>query len=232
MKDATPKSDSLPTAAQYMHRTESATRKLLDGIESYVSVLKRAPPPVFMDSFATDMDHRVAFEQWLTENEEQVRLSLKAQREYSAESFALSTLSGCLLQVAAMGIQWFSKNTTVPPNFADVIKPSLKSAAFCIGRRIRTVPIGLIIYAGRNQFAHLDETVLRDPSTTVFERLAREHGYPSDTPFSDPAFDLANEQLVNFSSNLISLMGWRSYDDYASDMSALLGVPHAFSGSR
>lgn len=194
----------MQTAAQYLHRTESATRKLLDGIESYVAVLKLAPRPVFAGSFSSDMGHRVALEQWLTENEEQVRLSLKAQREYSAESFALSTLSGCLLQVAAMGIQWFSSNTTVPPDFEGVIKPSSKPVAFCIGRRIRTVPIGLIIYAGRNQFAHLDETALREPSATIFERLASEHGYPTDTPFRDPAFDLANEQLVNFSRDTLN----------------------------
>lgn len=214
----------MQTAAEYLRRTESATRTLFDGIESYVAVLKLAPPPVFAGSFSGDMDHRVALEQWFTENEEQVRLSLKAQREYSAESFALSTLSGCLLQVAAMGIQWFSSNTKIPPDFEGVIKPSSKPSAFCIGRQIRAVPIGLIIYAGRNQFAHLDETTLREPSVTIFERLASEHGYPTDTPFRDPAFDLANEQLINFSSNLISLMGWRSYDSYSGDMSELLGA--------
>ena len=153
-----------------------------------------------------------------------MRLSLKAQREFSAEDFALATLCGCVLQIAAMGITWFSKNTAVPSDFAQVLTPSSKAIPFCIGRRLRTVPIGLIVYAGRNQFAHLDEKKeLREPNVTVFERLATQHGCSTDTPFRDPAYDLKNGRLVNFSSNLITLLDWRSYDDYAKDMSEIIG---------
>jgi hypothetical protein len=214
----------MESAAEYLRRTESATRKLFEGIGSYVAVLARAPHPVFSGSVTDDADQRAALERWLSDHEEQVRLSLKAQREFSAESFALATLCGCVLQIAAMGIQWFSKNPTVPPDFADVVMPSSKAAAFCIGRRLRTVPIGLIIYAGRNQFAHLDDDVLREPNVTVFERLATQHGYTRDTPVRDPAFDLKNERLINFSSNITALLDWRSYDDYAKDMAEIVGV--------
>ncbi|NOS78980.1 MAG: hypothetical protein HOP35_13640 [Nitrospira sp.] len=214
----------MQSANEYLCRTESATRKLFDSIDTYVSALAKAPPPIFSESIANDADHRVALERWFTEHEEQVRLSLKAQHDFSAESFALATLCGCVLQIAATGIQWFSHNRAVPADFGSVIKPSSKAVPFCVGRRVRMVPIGLIIYAGRNQFAHLDENSLREPNLTVFERLATKHGYSTDPAVRDPAFDLRNEYLINFSSNVTALIDWRSYDQYAKDMSAIIGV--------
>lgn len=214
----------MESPAEYLSRTESATRTLLDGIEAYIAPLKHAPLSVFGGSFSDEKIARVAFDHWSAEKDEQIQLSLKSQREFLAESFALATLCGCLLQIAAKGIEWFSNNTDIPFDFGSVIKPSSPAVPFCIGRCVRGVPVGLVIYAGRNQFAHFNERELREPNVTIFERLAVNHGETMEGDFKDPAFDLQNGQLVNFAGNITRLLGWRNHDAYATDMRQVLGV--------
>ncbi|MEP6887777.1 MAG: hypothetical protein ABI945_05585, partial [Nitrospirales bacterium] len=58
----------------------------------------------------------------------------------------------------------------------------------------------------------------------ILEHIALNHGYETDVPFKDPAFNLQNAQLINFASNITGLLGWRSYDAYAVDMQQLLGT--------
>jgi hypothetical protein len=214
----------MQTGTEYLASTERAVRGLFEGIQSYTAILRRAPLPVFSGMFPGEEARRTAFDTWLNENDEEIRLSMKAQRDFSSESFALATLCGCVLQVAAMGIQCFSRNAAVPADWMETIRPSTSAVPFCVGRRVRGVPVGLIVYAGRNQFAHLNDSELREPNRTVFERLARNHGYRSETPVLDPAFDLRNAQLVNYASNITSLIGWRSYDAYFQDMVGIVGV--------
>lgn len=70
----------MESAAEYLSRTESATRTLLAGIEAYVAPLKRVPLPVFEGSFSNEKIARVAFDHWSTNSDEQIQLSLKSQR--------------------------------------------------------------------------------------------------------------------------------------------------------
>ena len=95
-------------------------------------------------------------------------------------------------------------------------------APYCIGRRVREVPLGLVIVAGRNQYNHIDDNDLRDPNVTVFEWLATRHGYGAG--IRDPGFDLSAGLVWNYPSNLTSLIGWRNYEAYESDMRSLLGT--------
>lgn len=215
---------NIDSAADYLLRTESAARTLLDGIGAYVALLKQDPLPIFSITSTDENVARDAFNNWLTTEGEQIRRSLKSQREFFVESFALSTLSGCLLQVAAKGIELFSCNTDVPEDFCPAIKPSKAAVPFCIGRSVRAVPIGLIIYAGRNQFAHLEERDLREPNATIFDRLSLNHGGMVNGYIKDPPFNLQNEQVVNFAGNITGLLGWRDYDAYVTDMRRLLNV--------
>lgn len=217
---------NIDSAADYLLRTESAARTLLDGIGAYVALLKQDPLPIFSGTFTDENVARDARCNWSTMEGEQIRRSLKSQREFFAESFALSTLSGCLLQVAAKGIELFSCNTDVPEDLRPAIKSSKTAVRFCIGRSVRAVPIGLIIYAGRNQFAHLEERELREPNATIFDWLSWNHGGMVDGHIKDPAFNLQNEQVANFAGNITSLLGWRDYDAYVTDMKGLLNVAH------
>ncbi|WP_026736046.1 hypothetical protein [Fischerella sp. PCC 9605] len=211
---------------EYLKRTESAVIKIFDGINSYLKILRDALPPVYVGNFGDTQNQRLVYKNWVASNRAAIQSSLEAQREFSAESFALATLCGSLLQIAAMGIQWFSENKEIPEDVPEdlrlLIKTGTKTAKFCIGRRIRSVPIGLAIYAARNQFNHMDDEELREPNITIFNLLAYNHGVAVEQCFKDPAFDLENKVLINFSSNITALLEWRNYESYHSDMHSLI----------
>jgi hypothetical protein len=152
----------------------------------------------------------------------EIEQSLEAQRKFFAEKHALATLCGSILQIASMAIRLYSKNKMVPPEFAACIGTNENAIRHCIGRRVRDVPIGLLIYAGRNQYNHLEDGKLREPNSTIFEMMATKHNYGSG--IRDPAFDLRGDVNWNLPSNVTSILGWRAYESYVADMSQLLTI--------
>jgi hypothetical protein len=231
---------------EYLKRTESAVIKIFEGIESYIQILRNSKPPIYVGNAGDTLNRRPAFENWIAANQAGIQASLKAQRDFSAESFALATLCGSLLQIAAMGIQWFSENEEIPENLPkslySLLKPKSKITKFCVGRKVRSVPIGLVIYAGRNQFNHMDDDELREPNVTIFDLLSQNYTGTTDQSVEsitlsaeqaediteqfpkDPAFDLENGILINFASNITGLLEWRDYESYYSDMYSLIVV--------
>lgn len=214
----------MQSASEYLKRTESAVRKLFEGIDSYTAGLERARTPVFISSTLDQTKRDAELEAWMVENAVAIEAARAAQRDYFAESFAMATLCGAVLQVAAKGLERFSANSAIPEDWRDVIKPKDSAVRCCIGRRVRHVPLGLIIYAGRNQHVHFGEGKLNKINTTVFARLAIHHGTNNDPTIRDPAFDLSNSRLVSFAHNVTALIDWRSYDAYERDLAALLAV--------
>lgn len=212
----------METLEEYIKRTESAVRKLFEGIDEYTSILRRHRLPVFLSEYGDDAAFQSKYEAWLVENKSAIQKKLKAEREYLSEAFAQGTLCGALLQVAAKAIECYSENDVIPEGWGEFIRPKNKSVRFCIGRNIRGVPLGLVIYAARNQHTHFEDSELREPNREVFRRLAENHGLRSEEPFVDPAFDLTNKRLVSYASNCTALMEWRNYSSYEADIRALL----------
>ncbi len=209
------------TPSEYINRTESAMRKLFDGIDSYISIIQI--PPVFGTCYSDQVDFDAKYATWAEEHADEIESAKQANQEYFEESFALAILCGSALQVAAKAIECYSSNEEVPQqDFSSMIATASKTARFCIGREIRGVPLGLIIYAGRNQHIHFEDAHLREPSLSVFKKLA-ENQFNGIT-YTDPAFDLTNDDLVSFSSNIISLIGWRDFDSYRNDICKLLSI--------
>jgi hypothetical protein len=122
----------METAAEYLDKTESAVKILFDGIDAYSELLRN--------------EHV----QLAAENPEKLQAAFEAQRSFVAEYFALATLCGAVLQIAAKAIECYSKVDDVPEDCQDSFSGP-KIRLFCIGRRVHDVPIGLVIYAGRNQ---------------------------------------------------------------------------------
>lgn len=214
----------MQSAAEYLDRTASAVRKLFEGIDSYLSVLKQAVPPVFVSSNGNRAQADAEFDVWRNRHDAEIRAALQAQRDYFAQSFALATLCGSVLQVAAKGVENFSKNATVPAEWSALIKPEHKAARYCIGEPVRGVPLGLVLLAGRNQHMHFGDEPLREPNVAIFERLATYYPAKEDRDYRDPAFDLTNKILTSFAHNITALIGWRSYEAYEGDMRELLHV--------
>jgi hypothetical protein len=214
----------MQTASEYLKRTKSAVQKLFEGIDSYTAGLERARTPVFVSSMPDQIQRHAELEAWMVEHAAAIQASLAAQRDYFAESFALATLCGAVLQVAAKGLERFSTNMAIPEDWADVIKARDSAVRYCVGRRVRHVPLGLIIYAGRNQHVHFGEGRLNQVNMTVFARLAVHHGRNNDPTIRDPAFDLSNSLLLSFAHNVTTLIDWRSYEAYERDFAELLAV--------
>jgi|APLak6261674355_1056100.scaffolds.fasta_scaffold00872_6 hypothetical protein len=210
----------METPYDYLARTESAVRHLFHGVNEYMQILKPTQGAVFIGSYTNEEEHRQALEQWNIENDEEIQRSLAAQHDFLAEKHALATLCGAVLQVAAMAIRLFSSNKEVSPAFSSVLKPNTIPAKFCIGREIRGVPLGLVIYAGRNQYNHAEDGKLKEPNHFIFEQLTNAYG----DGIRDPAFDLNNDLIWIYSSNIMSIIGWRDYAAYTRDMQNLLNI--------
>jgi hypothetical protein len=187
----------------YLLETEHAVRHLFSAIDLYESLLIGVTPP----SQAQNMD--------------QVTRYLELARKYFGYSFSESTLCGSILQIAFMGVFLFPKNTVIPAHCTHLVKQACsKAIPFCIGRVVHGIPIGLIVYAGRNQFNHWDDKTFDPPTTQVFQTLRKAY---YENPFFDMAYEL-NYPGRTIKANYLVLneLRWRTYDQYVTDMRAMI----------
>lgn len=212
----------MQSATDYLRRTESAVRLLFAGIAHYHDLLEQLKTPIHSSSQSDEKLRQAELDAWYVEHSAEIQVSFEVQRAYIAESFAQATLSGSVLQVAEKALEVYSTNSIVPQEWNGIVRST--KANFCIGRRIRTVPLGLIIHAARNQHAHYNERPMHQLTKGVFDVIATKHGYPSAQVFQDPAFDLTNPRLDSIASNVLGLIRWRTYEDYACDMAEMLGT--------
>jgi len=215
----------MQNANQYLDKTRSAAALLFKGIDSYLALL-RENSTTFATSYTSEEDFQKQYNAWCTVNQSKIQAALEAQKKYLGESFAQATLCGAVLQLAAKAIECYSKNTKIPQDLTPFIKPGTKPVPFCTGRLVRGVPLGLVVYASRNQHTHFEDHDRREPNVEVFRRLAVNHGYGKhlSEPFIDPAFHLGTESINSFANNVTALIEWRSLEAYESDMRDLLEI--------
>jgi hypothetical protein len=199
--------------------------KIFEAIDTYQALL-RSHSNVFTASYADEEDFLRQFKAWSVINQSSLESELSAQRKYLVESFAQAALCGAILQIAAKAIECYSQNTKIPTDWERLIKPETKAVPFCIGRLIRGVPLGLVVYAARNQHTHFEVQKLREPSLEVFQRLATRHGYGTPTAdlIYDPAFTINMGNIASFAGNVTALLEWRSLEVYERDMRQLLSI--------
>ena len=118
-----------------------------------------------------------------------------------------------------MGIDLFSTNEQIPDSCKAIVSPGQKAVKFSAGRVIRGLPIGIIIYAARNQYNHWDDPSPHKITEKVFDALSLQHGYG---PARDPSFDLTNPVLKIYSHNVIGLLEWKSYESYLTDIKTII----------
>lgn len=208
----------METIKDYLAKTESAARKLFEGIDYYIQILENVETPIFVCNHVDDATFKKKLEAWSQKNEQLINEHVAAQNKFVDEMFAESTLCGAVLQIAATGIKKFSKNTEIPEKFQS-IKNIQYAKKYCIGRIVNNVPIGLIIYAGRNQYNHFTDGLLREPSRSIFNKIA--YVEPScfvKEAYLEPGLNIENEGIENYSSNITHLLGWRNYQSYGNDM--------------
>lgn len=205
------------TIEEYLHRNESALRQLLEASHSYIHILKNAPSPTFVSSAPANGNVQALIAAWVADNETAINTSLAAQRRFIAESVARAAICGSILQITYMAVQLYSTNEVIPPAFQSVVVPK-NASKFCIGREIRGVPVGLIIYAGRNQHNHMDEMRLSPLNETVFEYLTTRY----IENVRDPAFDIQKRNLLAYAANIVSLLEWEKYETVRDELMSML----------
>ena len=210
----------MKNAEDYLERTESAVRHLFNAVDSYLETLRVGIKPVFVSGLPYGPEQDAQYSAWCIENADALDEAKAARQAFRAQTFALDTICGAILQIAEKGLEIYSENTQVPDAWTPHIP--LYLAKFCVGREVRSTPLGLIVYAARNQHTHFNDPKLRNASASVFRNLAEAHGYSSSA--RDPAFDLENSRLTSYASNVTSLIGWRSVEKYQADMRSMLGL--------
>ncbi|PLW82524.1 hypothetical protein CWI75_12300 [Kineobactrum sediminis] len=186
----------MQTPFDFLERTKSAVEHLLDGINEYIAILNPAAGPILVGIYKTQAERGAAMARWIKYNQSEFQQAQQVQRDYMAEQDAMGVLCGSLLQIAAVGVERYGRNQIIPGNIYPSIKAGSRQEKFCTGRLIRNVQLGLVIYAARNQYNHLDELELHKTSTAVMNLLATEHDYGPG--IRDPAYDMQNRQLDNY----------------------------------
>jgi len=131
---------------RYLDQSEKAARHLFEGLNEYDAMRL----PSIMDF----VDETGLVRMTKEENEG----FLQTYGEYFALEFARASLAGSLLQVAYFGVNRYSTATPVSQRYSKFnVKAGTPAARFCLGREIKGIPEGLLIYAGRIQYNHWEE---------------------------------------------------------------------------
>ena len=196
-------------------------KQLFEAVGYYRKLLQKIEHPMFIDDVRIGHEdtHKEEFSKWYEENKQDIQNANKKSQEYFGFSFSNATLCGSILQIASMAIEIFSLNDTIPDSCKAIVRPGQKAVKFCTGRLIRELPIGIIIYAARNQYNHWDDPNPHKITEKVFDALATQHGYGT---MRDPAFDLGNPVLKIYSHNVIGLFEWKSYESYLTDIKTII----------
>jgi len=218
------------SAAEYLNQTEHAVEGMFNSIKHYSDLMRMSFPPVKVIRHSGEegeFDRKYQAWRAAPEIQQEFEIAEYARDEYHASLFSQHVISGSILQIACKYIELHSKNTECLENFTYLFEGCSVSKKrnllkFLVGRTVRNVPVGLIIYAGRNQYNHLDEqNGFRNPvNANVFSALGKNHEYGD---FIDPPFDLNNKNIISYSSNILSILDWDTYSKYKADMNSLIG---------
>ncbi len=143
---------------------------------------------------------------------------MSAQKLFHGERFARATLCGAVLELACKGIELYSTNVEVSSSVAQVVGDSKVGAKFALGREVKGVPLGLVIYAARNQHVHYNDERLGAVSRKVFDQMA-EHDHIGR---KSRELDLEHHKNESLANNVIFLLGWFDLEQYEVDMQNLL----------
>lgn len=210
----------------YLGAVDSAVKRLFEARADYYRLIntlfKDSLPPIFVTNRnnpeeVRERDYRV----WLEKepNKGKSERAVLAKEKLSNEQFALSVIDGSLLQVAFKAIKLYSENSINTSPFENLNKNYYE---FSVGKKIRGVPSGLIIYAGRNHYNHLEDGgKLRKPTKEVIDFL--NNNYKESKPNILFNFDSDNKLPISLATNFVSLLGWDDEYNFKSSIEDMIG---------
>jgi hypothetical protein len=177
----------------------------------------------------------------LTECKSRAELK-KAKAAFSSKDVARDVISGSILQIAYAAIDVYAPSIQKPQKVLEfeaeinkMLTSSLKKPrckhfelpkAFCVGRLLGHLPIGLVIYAARNQYNHFNEDRLSVVNEVIFNYLNIIFPEPRKTGISFNLYD----GMRFYSYSVLCALGWvdsrkrPAYQAYISEMAEVLKV--------
>ncbi|WP_428504279.1 hypothetical protein [Roseateles sp.] len=202
---------------QYIADTEFASRNLLQlateeenkledlsaqlrGVEAQLSVHKwdfesSDLNDDFSDAYVMGAFARMA--EAYQQAEELKRQLATLQASIGTHQQAIQAIAGALLQIAKQGI--------------SVVHGGLAAAPE--GRKIGTASLKEVIWQARNQALHYEEGKFNNSVMDLFNTLENEQG---------AQFSLTVHAYQSRAKQVLSVLGWKSYATYLSDMQSLL----------
>ncbi|MGB2963148.1 MAG: hypothetical protein WBB69_04100 [Anaerolineales bacterium] len=194
----------------YIEQSKPAIQHLFNGLHEYDSIRL----PSIMDYIVDTGLVRMTKE----ENKE----FLGIYEEHFSREFSRASLAGSILQIAYIGIKKYSPNPNISEECIGFgVNPGTTAASFCLGRSIKGIPEGLLIFAGRIQYNHWEEgEPNRSVAKNVFRQLVRVY---YDNQFFDMAYVLDYPSPRPVSHYIVRLeLGWNTYEDYESSIRLML----------
>lgn len=190
------------TVKDYMQHTEVAARKLFEAMSEEIERYK--PIKAKLESIAAR--HRIDFEVFEEFNDVD---AFRSQHAYAA--FAEAQIQSKLVQysvdVLATGVLQLAKQ-----GIALIVHVDNR---YTQGRCVGSQKLSGVIWHSRNQSMHWEQGIpTNDKTRKCFEVLAEECGIQ---------FDL-HRDLGNKAKDVIELIGWSDYGEYAKDMESILAV--------
>lgn len=118
----------------------------------------------------------------------------QTKQRLAAREFSRTSMAGSILQYAKQGISIAHGGLAACPD----------------GRMVGSQPLKQLIWQSRNQALHWEEGSPHPPVRGCFDLLAAEF---------DPKF--ANYAAENLAFEIISLLEWKTYEDFQSDLQSL-----------
>lgn len=157
---------------------------------------------------------------------------------FSSVDVAREIIAGSILQIAFVAVKEYAvpegkskgvlrfeleMNRLIQENPNARTKSLNLPGSFCVGREIGDLPIGLIIYASRNQYNHYYEKRLNVVNEVIFNHL----NILWPNPHNGLSFDIYDKNKF-YSYSALAALGWidsnegMGYEKYKIDMSEIL----------
>lgn len=204
------------TFKEYMSQTEFAVKQLFDSLKYYRDLLEKEMTirPVYSDNSNCSMEEFwKKSESFFDDNKEQNDVANKISSELLGLKDSQALICGSILQVAFTAISKFSTYD------GECLVLKKKNIKFGIGRDVNNIPLGLVIYAGRNQYNHWDDEKPHYQTKELFDLIATRN---NKQDYKDPCFNLDLDVIDIYSHNILGLIGWKTYEDYEKDMIDML----------
>lgn len=160
------------------------------------------------------------------------------KNEINSIVFSKNVIAGSILQIAYMAIKLYSKNKIKNSFLSDNERYVNENKSlykfredktfefnikFCVGREIESMPIGLIIYAARNQFNHMDKRIMDLGELT--NKLVLDHLFKNySQKINDFDLNIYGDDITLVSHSVLDVLGWtprtskNPYEVYKQDM--------------